>query len=251
MERAILMGRLRKAVWYLVLFSFIIPVLFLTYKIIIAPASLESGGPARLKSDYVLMLVQCILGLIAMLLPVFLAHRFEFRLPSTIYFIFVIFLYCAIFLGEVRSFYYTVPHWDTILHTFSGGMLGSLGFTLVSWLNKDEHTSTRLSPLFVAIFAFCFGVALGTLWEIYEFTFDGILRLNMQKFMLEDGTPLTGREALRDTMKDLCVDVLGALAVSAVGFISLKVRHGKYENLGGAPVADIEQPQAEHERGTG
>lgn len=237
MERAVLMDRMRKAVWCLVLLSFVIPVLFLTYKIIIAPASMETGEPTRLKSDYVLMLVQCLLGLVAMLLPVILARRFEFRLPSTIYFMFVIFLYCAIFLGEVRSFYYTVPHWDTILHTFSGGMLGSLGFTLVSWLNKDEHTSTRLSPLFVAIFAFCFAVALGTLWEIYEFTFDGILGLNMQKFMREDGTRLVGRAALTDTMKDLCVDVLGALVVSAVGFVSLKVRHGKFENLGGAPSA--------------
>ena len=229
------MKRLQKIVWWGVLFSFILPILFLTARIITAPAASATEEPIRLKSDYVLMLVQCVLGLIAMLLPMILARKFEFRLPSTIYFIFIIFLYAAIFLGEVRSFYYTVPHWDTILHTFSGGMLGSLGFSLVSWLNKDEHTSTRLSPLFVAIFAFCFAVALGALWEIYEFTFDGILGLNMQKFMLEDGTQLIGRRALTDTMKDLCVDVLGALVVSMLGFISLKVKHGKFENLGGTP----------------
>lgn len=233
MKRGSLMDRIRKTVWWIVLFSFLIPILFLAVKIATTPSVPVSQEPARLKSDYVLMLVQCILGLIAMLLPVVLARRFEFRLPSTIYFIFIIFLYAAIFLGEVRSFYYTVPHWDTILHTFSGGMLGSLGFSMVSWLNKDEHTSTRLSPLFVAIFAFCFAVALGALWEIYEFTFDGILGLNMQKFMLEDGTKLIGRQALTDTMKDLCVDVLGALVVSVLGFLSLKVKHGKFEDLGG------------------
>lgn len=220
--------RFRRIVWWIVLISFVVPIVFLVFKI--AQAPVVPDGTTRAKSDYVLMLVQCALGLVAMLLPVLLAHRFEFRLPSTMYFMFVIFLYAAIFLGEVQSFYYTVPHWDTILHTFSGGMLGALGFSLVSWLNKDEHTTLRLSPLFVAIFAFCFAVALGTLWEIYEFTFDGILGLNMQKFKLENGTALVGRNALSDTMKDLCVDVLGALVVTILGFFSLKVKHGKFED---------------------
>lgn len=246
--KADLFGRIQRIVWWIVLLSFIVPIVFLTVRIILAPSGPVEQEHTRLKSDYVLMLVQCILGLIAMLLPVILSRRFEFRLPSTIYFMFVVFLYAAIFLGEVQSFYYLIPYWDTILHTFSGGMLGALGFSLVSWLNKDEHTTLRLSPLFVAIFAFCFAVALGALWEIYEFTFDGILGLNMQKFRLEDGTLLVGREALSDTMQDLCVDVLGALAVSVFGLISLKFRKGKYENLGGGPAA-TRQPEKENRPG--
>ena len=36
---------------------------------------------------------------------------------------------------------------------------------------------------------------LGVVWEIYEFTADGILHTNMQKFGLEDGTPFLGRLA--------------------------------------------------------
>ena len=46
--------------------------------------------------------------------------------------------------------------------------------------------------------------------------------MNMQKFMLEDGTNLVGRTALMDTMKDLIVDAIGALVTSTVGYISLK-----------------------------
>ena len=86
----------------------------------------------------------------------------------------------------------------------------------------------NLSPVFVAVFAFCFAVTLGVFWEIYEFTFDGILRLNMQKFMLENGTQLIGRAALLDTMKDLIVDCLGALIMSFVGYLKeRRISHRK------------------------
>ena len=67
--------------------------------------------------------------------------------------------------------------------------------------------------------------------EIYEFTFDGILRLNMQKFMLENGTQLIGRAALLDTMKDLIVDCLGAFIMSFVGYLSLRYKTGFIEKL--------------------
>ncbi len=118
--------------------------------------------------------------------------------------------------------HYTVPHWDTILHTFSGAMLGTLGFSVVLLFNDYRSQSVRLSPAFVALFSFTFAVTLGVIWEVYEFTFDGVLNLNMQKFMLEDKTPLIGRAALTDTMKDLIVDMLGAGVMSLLGFAILK-----------------------------
>ena len=63
---------------------------------------------------------------------------------------------------------------------------------------------------------------MGALWEIYEFSFDGLLGMNMQKFRLEDGTLLIGHEALRDTMEDIITDALGALIVSVVGALTMK-----------------------------
>ena len=140
---------------------------------------------------------------------------------------YLVFLYCAITLGEVRDFYYRVPHWDTILHTLSGVMLGFFGFMVIDILNRDKNTSVNLSPIFVSLFAFCFAVSIGLVWEIYEYSFDGILGLNMQKFRLEDGTELIGRAALSDTMDDIIVDALGALSASVYGFIHLKVRQRK------------------------
>ncbi len=177
----------------------------------------------KLKSDYGLMLLQCTGGLIVMFLPSFVERKLSLRIPNYMFVLYFVFLYCAIYLGEVWSFYYRIPFWDIILHTFSGMMLGALGFSLVSLLNSSENISVRLSPFFVAFFAFCFALACGMIWEIYEFTVDGIAGMNMQKFALETGEPMIGREALSDTMEDIIVDTVGAFVVSLLGFISLKL----------------------------
>lgn len=183
---------------------------------------LPGEGHMLLRSDYVLMLIQCMLGLILMILPSLLERKWSFAVPNYMYILFFAFLYCAIYLGEVRSFYYLIPHWDTILHAFSGVMLGALGFSLVTLLNSSAKVSVQLSPFFVALFAFCFALAMGALWEIYEFSGDSLFGMNMQKYREYDGTVLIGHAALIDTMKDVIIDALAALAVSIVGFIGLK-----------------------------
>ena len=134
-------------------------------------------------------------------------------------------------IGEIRGFYYRIPNWDTILHTFSGGMLGALGFSFISLLNNEENFHLKLTPFFVALFSFMFAIMLGVLWEVYEFTFDGLLGLNMQKFMLESGEQLIGRAALADTMEDLIVDMGGAFVMSVIGYISLKYKKGWVESM--------------------
>ena len=73
-------------------------------------------------------LLQCLLGIAAILVPISLMRRWDVEIPRVMFLLYIGFLYCAIFLGEVRSFYYVVPHWDTILHACSGAMLGALGF---------------------------------------------------------------------------------------------------------------------------
>lgn len=216
-----------------VMISLVASTIFLVIGIILAPVlgGQTDGMYDRPKSEYVLMLVQCILGVIAMLLPNVISKKFRLQIPSNMLFLYTLFLYGAIYLGEVKSFYYVVPHWDTILHTFSGAMLGALGFSFVTLLNKEEKIPVQLSPIFVALCAFCFAVTLGVLWEVYEFTFDGILGLNMQKFALEGGGELVGRAALVDTMKDLIVDIIGAFAMSFIGYISLRYKKGWIEKL--------------------
>lgn len=190
-----------------------------------APESLAPDAPyQKVKSDYLLMLVQCLLGLAVMSLPSAIARRWKLGIPHFIYILYYAFLYCAVFLGEVFEFYYVVPHWDTILHFFSGAMLGALGFILVDLLNREEKVRVKLSPLFVALFAFCFALAAGAVWEIYEYACDALMGLNMQKYATEQGVQLVGRAALRDTMKDIIFDALAALLVAAAGYFSIRKR---------------------------
>ena len=219
--------RIARVAYLFTLVSFILPVGFLIYRVLQAPVSAPQNSPdVRVKSDYVLMLVECMLGVVVIHLPSLLEKRFRFELPAALYLMYILFLYCAIFLGEVRDFYYQVPQWDTILHAMSSVMAGVFGFTVVAMLNRNERIAISLSPGFVALFAFCFAVTLGALWEIYEFTFDGLLGLNMQKFRTADGTVLSGHAALADTMKDIVVNTLGALAASLAGYFSLRSGRG-------------------------
>ncbi|HIS79692.1 MAG TPA: hypothetical protein IAD03_10025 [Candidatus Caccousia stercoris] len=221
-----------KILWWFIFLSMAGSVVFISVAMALAPSEPDPTMPyRRVKGDYVLMLLQCIVGVVAMLLPSLLRHKWQLIIPSKMMVLFAVFLYCAIFLGEVRSFYYNVPHWDTILHTFSGAMLGALGFSVINFLNRTDRVPMNLSPVFVAFFTLCFAVFLGVVWEFYEFTTDGLLHTNMQKFALESGEPLVGRAALMDTMKDLIVDTIGALVMAVIGYISIRYQKGWVEKF--------------------
>lgn len=212
----------KKIVGIMVFVSLLLSIVYATVKINYAPAGTSSEMYEKVRSDYVLMLLQCILGIVVMAIPSIVEKKASIDIPNNMEIMYFIFLYCAIYLGEVRNFYYLIPNWDTILHAFSGAMLGALGFSLVSFLNDSEHTHIDLSPFFVALFAFCFALASGAVWEIYEFLADEILATNMQKYMLADGTILVGHAALMDTMEDFIVDSLSSLAVTIAGYYSIK-----------------------------
>ncbi len=223
--------RTQKFIWWFVFVSLALSIVYVLVEITLAPSVAQDTLPTRIKSDYVLMLSQCVLGVLAMFLPSILQRRLRLIIPSYMIVLYTMFLYGAIFLGEVRNFYYEVPHWDTVLHALSGAMLGSLGFSFVNFFNKTEHIPVSMSPAFVAVFTFCFGITLGVVWEIYEFACDGILGTNMQKFALETGVGLVGRLAVIDTMKDLILDMVGALLIAVVGYVSLKFKKGWVEKL--------------------
>lgn len=212
----------KKIIGVILFISLILSIIFTIIKLVNAPSEISDNTYAKVKSDYVLMLLQCILGIILMAVPSIVERKLSVDIPNKMEVMYFIFLFCAIYLGEVRSFYYLIPYWDVILHAFSGAMLGALGFSLVCYFNDTEFLNIDLSPFFVALFAFCFALASGAVWEIYEFIADGVLGTNMQKFILADGTILLGHAALRDTMTDLIVDALSSLIVTIIGYYTIK-----------------------------
>ena len=185
----------------------------------------------RAVAEYKIMIFQSLFGILVVNLPSILERRFMWKIPTGFSCAFTLFLFAAIFLGEAGDFYYRIPIWDDLMHLSSSMMLGLLGFSLIDILNNRKRLPPlSLSPFFVALFSVAFAMLFGVLWEIYEFTFDGVLGLNMQKFKIysENGnlTELSGRAALADTMRDLITDFAGAVAVSGFGYISLKMGKG-------------------------
>jgi uncharacterized membrane protein YjdF len=154
-----------------------------------------------------------IVGIITVtLMPLVLKRQYHVHIPAEFQILAIIFIFASLFLGEIYSYYERFWWWDVILHASSGLLMGILGFLLVYLLNETEHAEVVMTPRFVALFAFLFSVAVGALWEIFEFTMDRTLGMNMQKPTLNDPTGLT------DTMWDLIVDTLGALVISTLGW---------------------------------
>ena len=156
------------------------------------------------------------------LLPAVLGRRFRVYIPAEFQLLAVIFVFAALFLGEIQSYYVRIWWWDIALHTSSGLLMGILGFLLVYVLNESENVNIHMLPRFVTLFAFLFAVAVGALWEIFEFAMDQIVGTNMQKPMLGDPSGLT------DTMWDMIVNTLGALAISALGWWYMERRERSF-----------------------
>jgi len=138
----------------------------------------------------------------------FVEHKYRFRIPIEYELIILIFIYATLFLGELRGFYTLFWWWDIVLHIGSGLALGFSGFLIMYILYYKNKINA--SPFLVSIFAFCFALAIGAIWEIFEFSADQILGTSMQK------------SGLIDTMWDLIIDAGGALITSIMGYLYLK-----------------------------
>lgn len=203
----------------------------------------------------------CILTLILFLVPVVIDRKFNIRLPNTLETIILLFIFSAEILGEINEFYLHFAHWDTILHTLNGFLCAAIGFSMIDILNRKEVFHTKLSPIFVALVAFCFSMTVGVLWEFFEFGMDRVFKYDMQKDEIlktiatvelnpsgknvavvidniektiiqsrdnEGNLVLTEIDGgyldigISDTMKDLIVNFIGAIVFSILGLLYIK-----------------------------
>jgi uncharacterized membrane protein YjdF len=164
-----------------------------------------------------------VIAIMAIILsPAALGRRFRVHIPPEFQVLPIVFVFAALFLGEIQSYYIRIWWWDIALHTSSGLLTGILGFLLVYVLNESEHVDVHMRPRFVALFAFLFAVTVGTLWEIFEYTMDQGVGTNMQKSMFGDPSGLT------DTMWDMIVNALGALGISVLGWWYMRQRERSF-----------------------
>ncbi len=138
--------------------------------------------------------------------PYVAADRLDIRFPWFVYFLISLALWIHI-AGYVQGWYVTLyPYYDKIAHLVSGISVALIGFLGVIFL--ERYWRMCLTPLFVAGFTVIFGLALGAIWEIYEFLVDQIFGGSLAGPMQND---------LGDTMLDMIFVLIGSVGVALVG----------------------------------
>lgn len=205
----------------------------------------------------------CALTLVLFVLPAVIEKKLNLALPDALQVLILLFIYSAEILGEINEFYIVIPHWDTILHTLNGFLCAAVGFSTIDILNQKEFFHATMSPLFVALVAFCFSMTIGVMWELFEFGADQILRYDMQKDVIVDTistvkldpdgknkaviikniekTIIQSKDkdgkikettveggyldlGINDTMQDLIVNFIGAVVFSILGLLYIRNR---------------------------
>ncbi|MDR1465568.1 MAG: hypothetical protein LBJ11_09775 [Oscillospiraceae bacterium] len=74
------------------------------------------------------------------------------------------------FMGAFVNWYYDMWWWDKVIHFLGGGLCIILGYELFSAMQRRRKVTVPMSILLWACFGMCFIV--GTVWELFEFSFD-------------------------------------------------------------------------------
>lgn len=202
------------------------------------------------------------LTLVLFMIPSIIDRKLNIKLPTVLETIILLFIFSAEILGEIQNFYGIFKHWDTILHTINGFLCAAIGFSLIDILNRSEKFHTKMTPIFVALVAFCFSMTIGVLWEFFEYGMDKSFNTDMQKDEIiskistvelndeKKNIPVQIQDieytkilakvdneqkeitivngyldiGLNDTMEDLIVNFIGALIFSIIGLLYIKGR---------------------------
>lgn len=148
------------------------------------------------------------LTLLLTFIPALIKKNLKISLPPEFEIALVVFIYTGLFMGEVHAYYTKFWWWDVALHASSAVVFGFIGFIILYLLYDEKKIIAK--PLTIALFTFCFALAMGACWEIFEFSMDQTFGWNMQ------------RSGLVDTMWDLIVDTIGAFIASVLGFLYIK-----------------------------
>lgn len=108
--------------------------------------------------------------------------------------------------GYALNLYDRFGWFDEVTHTYTSFTLTLL---LALLLYGDVLSGVRRSPILLVLIVASLGIAIGALWEIAEWVYDQMVPENA----------ILGKT---DTMIDLMLDSLGALAAGIVGIVMIK-----------------------------
>ena len=148
----------------------------------------------------------------AFLTLLLLEKRFSIKIPFDLSAIFVGFIVVSLVFGSYFNFYERFIRLDDILHAFYGAAFAVIGFIVIQFLSEKRGIANDV--LIICLFSFCFAVAFGAIWEIYEYLFDLFFDGNMQR--TDQGNGVT------DTMNDIILESGAAFVVNVFIYFYLK-----------------------------
>ena len=164
-----------------------------------------------------------VLFVLLMCLPYLIKMLFKITFSRVVSIVFYLYMFLAAFLGNVLQFYVRLPEWDMFIHFLMGATLSVLSIYILNYTIYKKDKS-RHNLFFTFLFMLMFAMGIGALWELYEFTGDLLFNIGAQRYLdVATGTPFVGQVALYDTMLDLFMDFLGALAGIVFTLLLIKI----------------------------
>lgn len=115
--------------------------------------------------------VAALLSLVLMTITSYLKKKLNLdkKLELLIY----IFIITTEVLGQIYHFYTRVPIFDIIIHTYSSFVISYIALIIIK-----KH---KLPKIITILFIFSFAMMCESIWEIFEFSTDRLLKTDMQK----------------------------------------------------------------------
>ena len=115
--------------------------------------------------------VAALLSLVLMTITSYLKNKLNLdkKLELLIY----IFIITTEVLGQIYHFYTRVPIFDIIIHTYSSFVISYIALIIIK-----KH---KLPKIITILFIFSFAMMCESIWEIFEFSTDRLLKTDMQK----------------------------------------------------------------------
>lgn len=151
------------------------------------------GAYDRLLSSLSIVLV--------LFIPRILTKILKSKIPSTLEFIYIIFIFLAQFLGSVVNLYSKIWWYDLFMHFLSGIFTAVIALFVLKWfgLYKEKNKSFNI------VFIISFSLMVASLWEFGEFFAYNLFGMDVQHHLT------TG---VFDTMQDMLVAFLGSIIIS-------------------------------------
>jgi len=148
-------------------------------------------------------------GLLVTFLPWFFRFFFGVHIPAEVELFLLGALYGFLLYEDLRGPYTGLWWWSILFNFGAAFVLGIIGLTIVSFMQSERMIDT--SYIVLSFLTFCFAFTLGGLWEVFEFMLYVLLGYGL----------LSG---LEDTMKDMMLNCLAGLLVSALGYLHFRLR---------------------------